>query len=118
MPASRAMAIRSGTQRDRIGGLRSRHEPGKGIDLIIHHQQRGAPGINVRKLRHAFLLADVMSFLTTCSPSISKLGLLQGVSQRFGRGLNLDSPVPTLATVEKRVRYRIGLLSCSILPVF
>jgi cytochrome d ubiquinol oxidase subunit I len=32
--------------RDRIGGLRSRHEPGEGIDLIIHHQQRGAPGSN------------------------------------------------------------------------
>jgi hypothetical protein len=43
--------------RDRIGGLRSRHEPGKGIDLIIHHQQRGTPGIDVRKLRHGFLLA-------------------------------------------------------------
>ena len=44
--------------RDRIGGLRSRHKPGKGIDLIIHHQQRGAPGINVRKPRHGFLLAN------------------------------------------------------------
>jgi hypothetical protein len=42
--------------RDRIGGLRSRHEPGEGIDLIIHHQQRGAPGIDVRKLRHEFSL--------------------------------------------------------------
>jgi hypothetical protein len=28
------------------------------IDLIVHHQQRGAPGINVRKLGHGFLLAD------------------------------------------------------------
>jgi hypothetical protein len=42
--------------RDRIGGLRSCHELGEGIDLIIHHQQRGAPGINARKLRHAFSL--------------------------------------------------------------
>jgi hypothetical protein len=41
--------------RDRIGGLLSRHEPGEGIDLIIHHQQRRAPGIDVRKLRHEFL---------------------------------------------------------------
>ena len=44
--------------RDRIGGLRSRHELGEGIDLIIHHQQRGAPRIDVRKLRHGFLLSD------------------------------------------------------------
>ena len=42
--------------RDRIGGLRSRHELGEGIDLIIHHQQRGAPGIDVRKLRHGISL--------------------------------------------------------------
>jgi hypothetical protein len=34
-----------------------------------------------------------MSFLTTCSLSISKLGLLQGVSQRLRPSLNLDSPV-------------------------
>ena len=27
-----------------------------GIDLIIHHQQRAAPGIDVRKLRHEFSL--------------------------------------------------------------
>jgi hypothetical protein len=33
--------------RDRIGGLRGRHGPGERIDLIIHHQQRGAPGIDV-----------------------------------------------------------------------
>jgi hypothetical protein len=52
--------------RDRIGGLHSRHEPGKGIDLIIHHQHRSAPGIDVRQLRHGFLLAEVMSFLTMC----------------------------------------------------
>jgi hypothetical protein len=51
--------------RDRTGGLRNRHEPGEGIDLIIHHQQRGAPGIDVRKLRHGFLLADD-EFLTMC----------------------------------------------------
>src|ERR1700720_874468 len=50
--------LRSRDARDRIGGLRSRHEPGEGIDLIIHHQQRGAPRIDVRKLRHGFLLAD------------------------------------------------------------
>jgi hypothetical protein len=49
--------------RDHIGGLRNRHELGEGIDLIIHHQQRGAPGINVRKLRHGFLPADGISFL-------------------------------------------------------
>jgi hypothetical protein len=49
--------------RDRICGLRGRREPGKGVDLIIHHQQRGAPGINVRKLRHGFLLADGISFI-------------------------------------------------------
>jgi hypothetical protein len=36
------------------------------IDLIIHHQQRGAPGIDVRQLRHGFLLADGMSFLPMC----------------------------------------------------
>jgi hypothetical protein len=30
--------------RDRIGGLRSRQVPVEGIDLIIHHQQYGAPG--------------------------------------------------------------------------
>jgi hypothetical protein len=48
--------------RDRIGGLRSGHEPGEGIDLIIHHQQRGAPGINVRKLRHGFLLLAALRF--------------------------------------------------------
>src|ERR1700733_4057681 len=47
-----------GHARDRIGGLRSRHEPGEGIDLIIHHQQRGAPRIDVRKLRHGSLLAE------------------------------------------------------------
>jgi len=52
-----------GHARDRIGGLRSCHELGEGIDLIIHHQQCGAPGINVRKLGREFLLADVMSFL-------------------------------------------------------
>jgi hypothetical protein len=60
--------------RDRIGGLRSRHELGKGIDLIIHHQQCGAPRIDVRKLRppkidarklrHGFLLAGE-AMLTT-----------------------------------------------------
>ena len=63
--------------RDRIGGLRSRHEPGEGIDLIIHHQQRGAPRIDVRKLRHGFLLAnDQFSYDVplTCSLSISRLG--------------------------------------------
>src|SRR5258707_11018395 len=38
--------------------MRSRHESRQGIDLIIHHQQRGAPGINVRKIRHGFLLPD------------------------------------------------------------
>jgi hypothetical protein len=32
-----------------------RHEPGKGVDLIIHHRQRGTQGINARKLRHGFL---------------------------------------------------------------
>jgi hypothetical protein len=31
---------------ERIGGLRSRHKPGEGIDLIVHHQQRGAPRID------------------------------------------------------------------------
>jgi hypothetical protein len=51
------VAIRSGT-RDRIGGLRCRHEPGEGIDLIIHHKQRGAPGIDVRKFRHGCLISD------------------------------------------------------------
>jgi hypothetical protein len=45
-----------GHARDRIGGLRSRHELGESIDLIIHHQQRGAPRIDVRKLRHGFSL--------------------------------------------------------------
>jgi hypothetical protein len=68
--------------RDRIGGLRSRHEFGEG-DLIIHHQQRGAPGIDVRKLRHAFLLAkrcDVdndtsRSFMGICIVLL-KFGLL------------------------------------------
>jgi hypothetical protein len=40
--------------------------------LWTFHQQRGAPRIDVRKLRHGFLLADLMSFLTTCSLSISK----------------------------------------------
>jgi hypothetical protein len=82
---------------DRIGGLRSRHELGEGIDLMIHYQQRGAPRINVRKLEHRLLL-QMMSFLSTCSLSVSWLGLLQGISQktrpamkiawlmRFGRG--------------------------------
>jgi hypothetical protein len=46
-----------GHARDRIGGLCSRHELGKDIDLIIHHQQCGIPWIDGRKLRHAFLLA-------------------------------------------------------------
>jgi hypothetical protein len=68
--------------RDRIGGLRSRHELGEGIDLIIHHQQRGAPRIDVRKLGHGFLL-QMMSFLSTCSLSVSWPGLLQGVSRRL-----------------------------------
>ena len=40
----------------RIAGLRGRHEPGEGIDLIIHHQKRDAPRIDVRKLRHYFSL--------------------------------------------------------------
>jgi hypothetical protein len=56
-----ARAPRDGDQvrhaRDRIGGLRRRHEPGEGIDLIVHHQQRGAPRIDGRKLRHGSLLA-------------------------------------------------------------
>src|SRR5712672_1184029 len=73
--------------RDRIGGLRSRHELGEDIDLVVHHQQRGAPRIDVRKLSHAFLLADggfSYDLPLTCSLSISGLGLLQGVSQRLG----------------------------------
>jgi len=49
--------------RDRIGGLRSCHEPGERIDLVIHHQQRGAPGIDVRKLRHGFLPAGGVGFV-------------------------------------------------------
>jgi hypothetical protein len=48
--------------RDRIGGLRGRHESGERIDLIIHHQQRGAPRIDVRKLRHGLLLANEFSY--------------------------------------------------------
>jgi hypothetical protein len=51
------MAIRLGT-RAIASGLRSRHEPGEGIDLIIHHQQCGASWIDARKLRHGFLLPD------------------------------------------------------------
>jgi hypothetical protein len=60
--------------RDRIGGLRSRHELVEDIDLIIHHQQRVASRIDVRKLRHGFLRADdefSYDVSRACSLSIS-----------------------------------------------
>jgi hypothetical protein len=53
-----------------------------------------------------FLLADVVNFLTTCSLSISKLVLLQGVSQRF---VCLDAQ----EILASRIRTYQGRFSCA-----
>jgi hypothetical protein len=76
-----------GHTRNHIGGLLSRHEPGEGIDLIIHHQQCGAPGIDVRKLRHGFLLAG--DAMLTAEPYKSSWAFLRSwlTSMRFQQGL-------------------------------
>jgi hypothetical protein len=54
-----------GHARDHIGGLCNRHELGKDIDLIVHHQQCCIPGIDVRKFRHGFFLAGNAMLTTT-----------------------------------------------------
>jgi len=78
------VAIRRGTQRDRIGGLRS---PSmnlvRGIDLIIPSPAGAAlRGSMCEKLRHGFLLADNEFSYDVAADMLaehSRLGLLQAV---------------------------------------
>src|SRR5258708_36477631 len=80
------------------------------IDLIIHHQQRGAPRIDVRKLRHGFLLADnefsydvppTCSLSTPgwvcCKPFLNGLDPLHSASSSF--------PHPQSSLSDCRIRF-------------
>jgi hypothetical protein len=54
MPASRAVAIRLSARAIASADCAAVMNLVRGFDLIIHHQQRGAPWIDIRKLRHGF----------------------------------------------------------------